>query len=91
MDGAVAFEKIETGLSQIPATKTQPMFILADPDRAFELSHFPAKGVGLMRMEFIINNSILITPMALIHFEQLPASPEKTTISQLNSGYNSKR
>ena len=91
MDGAVAFEETETDLSQIPATKTQPMFILADPDRAFELSHFPAKGVGLMRMEFIINNNILIHPMALIQFEQLPESPEKTTIAQLTSGYNSKR
>jgi len=91
MDGAVAFEETETDLSQIPVTKTQPMFILADPDRAFELSHFPAKGVGLMRMEFIINNSILIHPMALIQFDQLPESPEKTTIAQLTSGYNSKR
>ncbi len=91
MDGAVAFEEIETDLSQIPATKTQPMFILADPDRAFELSHFPAKGVGLMRMEFIINNNILIHPMALIQFEQLPESPEKTTIAHITSGYNSKR
>ena len=43
MAGAVAFEEIETDLSQIPATKSQSMFILADPDRAFELSHFPLK------------------------------------------------
>ncbi len=91
MDGAVSFEETETDLLKIPATKTQPMFILADPDRAFELSHFPAKGVGLMRMEFIISNNILIHPMALIQFEQLPESPEKTTIAQLTSGYKSKR
>lgn len=91
MDGAVSFEETETDLQKIPVTKTNPMFILADPDRAFELSHFPAKGVGLMRMEFIINNNILIHPMALIQFDQLAESPEKTTIAQLTSGYNSKR
>jgi pyruvate,water dikinase len=91
MDGKVAFEETETDLAQIPETKTQPMFILADPDRAFELSHYPAKGVGLLRMEFIINNSILIHPMALINFDQLPECPEKTTITQLTSGFNNKR
>jgi len=91
MNGAVAFDETETDLSQIPATKTQPMFILADPDRAFELSNYPAKGVGLLRMEFIINNSILIHPMALIQFEQLSEGPEKTMIAHLTSGYKSKR
>jgi pyruvate,water dikinase len=44
---------------------TDPMFILADPDRAFELSNYPNKGVGLMRMEFAISNSIKIHPLAL--------------------------
>lgn len=91
MDGRVAFEETETDLSQIPATKTKPMFILADPDRAFELSHYPAKGVGLMRMEFIINNSILIHPMALIQFDHLPESAEKTTIARITAGYASKK
>jgi pyruvate,water dikinase len=91
MDGAVAFEETETDLSQIPTTHTQPMFILADPDRAFELSHYPARGVGLLRMEFIINNSILVHPMALIQYDQLPSCPEKTTIAQLTAGFSSKK
>ncbi|MET3114937.1 pyruvate,water dikinase [Pedobacter sp. CG_S7] len=91
MDGSVAFEVTETDLSTIPVTITQPMFILADPDRAFELSQFPSKGVGLLRMEFIINNSILIHPMALINYDQLADSPEKKTIAHLTAGYKSKR
>jgi pyruvate, water dikinase len=91
MEGAVPFEETETDLSSIPPTKTKPMLILADPDRAFELSHYPAKGVGLLRMEFIINNSILVHPMALIQYEQLPNSAEKKTIAQLTSGYNNKQ
>jgi pyruvate, water dikinase len=91
MEGIVKYEETETDLSEIPKTRAKPMLILADPDRAFELSHYPAKGVGLLRMEFIINNSIMVHPMALIQYDQLPESPEKKTISQLTSGYNNKK
>lgn len=89
-DGDLPFEVFTTDLSKVPNTKTTPRFILADPDRAFELSHYPAKGVGLLRMEFIINNSILIHPMALVQFDQLPESPVKNTIAQMTTGYKSK-
>lgn len=90
LEGNVPFEVLTTDLSKVPKTDTTPLFILADPDRAFELSHYPAKGVGLLRMEFIINNSILIHPMALVQFDQLPESPVKNTIAQMTTGYKSK-
>ena len=90
LDGNVPFEVLTTDLSKVPKVETTPLFILADPDRAFELSHYPAKGVGLLRMEFIINNSILIHPMALVQFDQLPESPVKKTIAQMTTGYKSK-
>jgi len=90
LDGDVPFDVLTTDLSKVPKTETTPLFILADPDRAFELSHYPAKGVGLLRMEFIINNSILIHPMALVQFDQLPESPVKNTIAQMTTGYKSK-
>jgi pyruvate, water dikinase len=90
LEGHVPFEVLTTDLSKVPKTETTPLFILADPDKAFELSHYPAKGVGLLRMEFIINNSILIHPMALVQFEQLPESPVKNTIAQMTTGYKSK-
>jgi pyruvate, water dikinase len=90
LEGNVPFEVLADDLSKVPKTDTTPLFILADPDRAFELSHYPAKGVGLLRMEFIINNSILIHPMALVQFNQLPEGPVKNTIAQMTSGYQSK-
>ncbi len=90
LEGNVPFETLTTDLSKVPKVTTTPMFILADPDRAFELSHYPAKGVGLLRMEFIINNSILIHPMALVQFNHLPEGPVKNTIAQITSGYKSK-
>jgi pyruvate,water dikinase len=90
LDGNVPFEMITFDLSKLPKVKTTPLFILADPGRAFELSRYPAKGVGLLRMEFIINNSILIHPMALVQYEKLPEGPVKTTIAQMTSGYKTK-
>ncbi|MEJ6980048.1 phosphoenolpyruvate synthase [Pedobacter sp. P351] len=90
LDGDVPFEVLTTDLSKVPEVETTPLFILADPDRAFELSHYPAKGVGLLRMEFIINNSILIHPMALVQFNQLPEGPVKNSIAQITAGFRSK-
>lgn len=71
--------------------KTKPMFILADPDNAFNLSFFPNQGVGLMRMEFVVNSSIRIHPMALVHFDQLENQEEKTEIADLCEGYSDKK
>lgn len=71
--------------------KTQPMFILADPDKAFNLSFFPNQGVGLMRMEFVVSKSIRIHPMALVHFDQLKDRKEKAEIKKLCEGYTDKK
>jgi pyruvate,water dikinase len=90
LEGNVPFEVITDDFSKVPKVDTTPLLILADPDRAFELSHYPAIGVGLLRMEFIINNSILIHPMALVQFDQLPESPIKNNIAQITTGYKSK-
>jgi pyruvate,water dikinase len=64
-NGKLEWEITEQDFSQLPMPETDPMFILADPERAFELSYYPNKGVGLMRMEFAISNSIKIHPLAL--------------------------
>lgn len=71
--------------------KTKPMFILADPDKAFDLSFFPNQGVGLMRMEFVISKSIRIHPMALAHFDQLKNQEDKTMIESLCQDYSDKK
>lgn len=70
-EGSLDFEIIRTDLSSVPATKTQIMMNLGNPDMAFSLSSLPVDGIGLARMEFIINTSIKAHPMALKH-------PEKT-------------
>jgi pyruvate,water dikinase len=63
-DGQLTWEEKELHFESTVPTQTKPMFILADPDNAFRLSFYPNKGVGLLRMEFIIANAIRIHPMA---------------------------
>ncbi len=69
---------------------TKPMFILADPEKAYALSFYPNQGVGLMRMEFVINSSIRIHPMALVHFDSLTDLAVKKQIEDLCYGYSEK-
>ncbi|WP_240615643.1 putative PEP-binding protein [Alteromonas facilis] len=76
---------------KITLPETQVMLILADPDKAFRYARFPNNGVGLMRMEFIINNSIKIHPMALYHFEQLKEPEVKKQIEILTHHFPNKK
>jgi pyruvate,water dikinase len=90
-DGKLEWEEKTIDFQQIPATRTQPMFILADPDRAFQLSRYPNQGVGLLRMEFIITNSIRVHPMALVKFHELTDSNDKKAIEAITSHYKDKK
>ncbi len=81
-------EKIR--LKEIKNTETSIMMILANPDEAFHLSFLPNNGVGLVRMEFIINHSIKIHPMALVNFDKLTDHRTKETISEMTKNYEDK-
>ena len=70
-EGLLDFEIIKTNLSSMPSTKTKIMMNLGNPDLAFSLASLPVDGIGLARMEFIINTSIKAHPMALLHPEKL--------------------
>ncbi len=67
------------------------MLILGDPDKAFSLSYYPSKGVGLLRMEFIITHAIQAHPMALVQYDTLQDPVAKAAIAQLTTGYDDKR
>ena len=86
--GRVAFEVEEIDLEQLPETRTALMLNIADPDAALRWWRLPAKGIGLARMEFLINNVIKVHPMALLHPERV--SPDEVgTIEDLTRGYES--
>ncbi|MGO4816887.1 phosphoenolpyruvate synthase [Flavobacterium sp. W22_SRS_FP1] len=85
--GELKWEITEQDFSQLHIPETDPMFILADPEKAFELSFYPNKGVGLMRMEFAISNSIKIHPLALCEPEKITDADVADTIGLLTNGY----
>jgi|TARA_R110000737_G_scaffold50895_2_gene71981 pyruvate,water dikinase len=82
-DGRLNWTEKAIDISSIPKTKTKVMLILAHPDEAFGYSLLPNDGVGLLRMEFIISNSIGIHPMALKHFDKLKDVKAKNKIKDI--------
>ncbi|MGI9240696.1 MAG: phosphoenolpyruvate synthase, partial [Verrucomicrobiales bacterium] len=72
--GLLKFEESEIDLSDIPTTQTKVMLNIASPDAAFRWWRLPADGIGLARMEFIINSMIKIHPMALVKIDEIEDS-----------------
>ncbi|MBC7141331.1 MAG: phosphoenolpyruvate synthase, partial [Rhodobacteraceae bacterium] len=87
-DGILPFEATEVDLSDLPETRTAMMVNIASPAAAFRWWRLPAKGVGLARMEFIINNLIKIHPMALVHPERVEDPAVRREIRDLTRGYD---
>ena len=90
-DGVLEWESREYQLDAIPETHTKAMLILSQPERAMDLSFYPNAGVGLLRMEFIINNCIAAHPMALTHFSTLPEGADKIIVDYKTRGWTDKR
>lgn len=89
-EGKAQFTENALDVTNIPATKTAVMLNLANPGAAFRWWRLPADGIGLARMEFVINNAIRIHPMALLQFERLKDETAKAEITELTTGYPSK-
>lgn len=91
--GSADFEVKDVPLDDIPETRTKIMLILANPAASLRWWQLPSDGVGLARMEFIINNMIKIHPMALVRWEKLKEDidpQERDQIAQLTRAYNDK-
>lgn len=89
-EGALEWEEEEIDFDKYDEPETEVMLILADPSIAYSYSSYPVKGVGLMRLEFIINNAIQIHPLALLHFVKLKDAKAKNKIEQLTAAYPDK-
>jgi len=86
-EGLLKFHVDRTALDAFARPKTAIMMNLGDPDQAFGLSFIPNDGVGLARMEFIINGFIKIHPMALVHPEKISDPKILTQIETMTAGY----
>jgi pyruvate,water dikinase len=90
-EGTLDFEVKHFDMEHLERPKTKIMMNVGNPDNAFHLSFIPNDGVGLARLEFIINNYIKIHPMALLHFDHLAADDDRKKIEQLTVGYDDKK
>ena len=89
-EGIAEYETRELDIRDIPATRTKVMLNLANPAAAFRWWRIPADGVGLARMEFVVNNHIRVHPMALVNFATLQDQEAKRRINELTQGYEEK-
>ena len=85
-DGLLEFERREIGLTKLPDIPVKIMMNVGNPDRAFDFASLPNKGIGLARLEFIINRMIGVHPKALLQFDSLPTDLQ-TTIRRQMGGY----
>lgn len=89
-DGRLDWETEDIDVREMQLPNTEVMLILGDPDKAFKYAYYPCNGIGLMRLEFIINNAIQIHPMALVNYGDLPNGENKERISYLTRHYEDK-
>ncbi len=84
--GKLDFEVREIDMQSMPELPFDIMMNIASPDRAFSFQSLPNKGVGLARLEFIINRNIGIHPKALLRY-RLQSDEIRQQIDQRMAGY----
>ncbi|ASD69321.1 MULTISPECIES: phosphoenolpyruvate synthase [Pseudoalteromonas] len=86
--GELEFDVISSRIDSMPAIPMKIMMNVGNPDRAFDFAKLPHAGIGLARLEFIINRMIGIHPKALLHFDKQDAELQ-AEIKELIAGYES--
>jgi len=89
-EGILEYEQSEIDLDQVPPTRTPILINIASPAAAFRWWRLPARGVGLARVEFIINNLIKIHPLALARFDEVQDQKVRGEIDKMTRGYGDK-
>ena len=87
-EGLLDVKIIDLSMSNMPTIPTKIMMNVGNPELAFSFANLPGQGIGLARMEFIINRQIGIHPKALLEFDRQDAKL-KAIISERIAGYSS--
>ena len=85
-DGALEFDEQEIQLDTLPDIPVKIMMNVGNPDVAFDFSNIPNRGVGLARLEFIINRMIGVHPNALLEYDKLDAGT-RVAVDEQMAGY----
>ncbi|HMY48141.1 MAG TPA: phosphoenolpyruvate synthase [Rhodocyclaceae bacterium] len=88
--GKLDFEVVTTDMGNLPDIPVKIMMNVGNPELAFEFAQIPNGGVGLARLEFVINNMIGIHPKAILEINQVPASL-RNEINRRSRGYATPR
>ena len=88
--GRLAVDEVETTLDAMPPLATKLMMNVGTPDQAFSFAQLPNRGVGLARLEFIINTQVGIHPRALLERDVLP-DDLRAVVDALTAAYGSPR
>ena len=89
-EGLLEYETTDLNLEALPDTDTRIMLNVASPAAALTWWKLPAEGIGLARMEYIINNVIQVHPMALVAFDRVEDTAARERIEELTKGYDDK-
>ncbi|MDP5031749.1 MAG: phosphoenolpyruvate synthase [Paraglaciecola sp.] len=82
------FDVVTSRIDAMPSIPMKVMMNVGNPDRAFDFARLPHEGVGLARLEFIINRMIGVHPKALLNFDEQPEDV-KAEITDMMAGYAS--
>ncbi|MFM2112889.1 MAG: hypothetical protein RLZZ271_1549, partial [Pseudomonadota bacterium] len=89
-DGLLETEITEVKRGEMPEIKTKIMMNVGNPQLAFDFAQIPNQGVGLARLEFIINNNIGVHPKAILDYPNVDADL-KTAVESVARGHQSPR
>ncbi|WP_366515588.1 phosphoenolpyruvate synthase [Rheinheimera soli] len=87
-EGILGFDVMTSRVDKMPKLQMKIMMNVGNPERAFSFAKLPHAGIGLARLEFIINRMIGVHPKALLNFDA-QTEELKATISQMMAGYSS--
>ena len=85
-EGSLDFEETNIEVDSLPDIPVKIMMNVGNPDRAFDFANIPNHGVGLARLEFIINRMIGVHPQALLEYDKLDADTRAAVDDQM-AGY----
>lgn len=86
-EGELGFDIKQNSIDAMPDLPFKIMMNVGNPDRAFDFAQLPNAGVGLARLEFIINRMIGVHPKALLNYDGLPVEI-KDSVDKRIAGYN---
>ncbi|MFW1762934.1 phosphoenolpyruvate synthase [Acinetobacter calcoaceticus] len=87
-EGALDFEVQRNSIESMPKLSFKIMMNVGNPDRAFDFAQIPNEGIGLARLEFIINRMIGVHPKALLNIDSLPRETRAAVLTR-TAGYAS--